>query len=81
MYAREKMSYSRGLGKKFLPKLNHPYPPSPRKSNGQPHRGGGRSGLDTLVSDCDPSKTWVARVPHVVVFKTKVWNSRLKILR
>ena len=28
----------RGLGKKFLPKLYHLYPPPPRKSNGQPHR-------------------------------------------
>ena len=33
------MPGKRGLGKTFLPKPNHPYPPPPQKSNGQPHRG------------------------------------------
>ena len=32
-----KIFISRGLGKKFLPKPNHPYPP--QKSNGQPLKG------------------------------------------
>ena len=27
---------TRGLGKKFLHKPNHPYPPAPQKSNGRP---------------------------------------------
>ena len=49
LYAWEKISSSRGLGKTFLPKLNHPYAPSQEKSNGQPHRGLGRSGFGTLV--------------------------------
>ena len=38
----EKILNSRGLGKTFLLKLNHPYPPPPQKENGQPHRGWGK---------------------------------------
>ena len=52
---------STDMGKKFLPKLNRPYPPPPQKSHGQPH-----------TSKCHPSTKWLARVHHVVVFKTKV---------
>ena len=37
---------------------------------------GGRGGFDTLLN---PSKKWLARVHHVVVFKTKFCISRLKI--
>ena len=33
LYVRKKF-LTRGLGKKFLPKLNHPYPPPSQKSNG-----------------------------------------------
>ena len=54
LYVREKISNSRGLGKKFLPKLNHPYPPPPQKSNGQAHIGGGEEAGEfyTLVDVC-----------------------------
>ena len=58
LYAWEKVSNSRGLGKIFLPKLNHPYPPPPEKSNGQPHRGWERSRLCTLV---DVIMWWFSR--------------------
>ena len=54
----KKISHSRGLGKTFLPKLNHPYAPLPEKSNGQPHRGWGRSGFGTLV---DVIMWWFSR--------------------
>ena len=40
LYVREKISNSRGLGKKFLPKLNHSYP-LPHKSQMGNHIGGG----------------------------------------
>ena len=40
---RENISNSRDLGRKFLPKQNHPYP------NGQPHRRWGRGGLDRAL--------------------------------
>ena len=42
LYVREKILNSRGLGKTFLLKLNHPYSPPPQKGNGQPHRGWGK---------------------------------------
>ena len=58
LYAWEKVSNSRGLGKIFLPKLNHPYPTPPEKSNGQPHRGWERSRLCTLV---DVIMWWFSR--------------------
>ena len=41
LYVREKISNSRDFGKKFLPKLNHPYPHPPQKLHGQLHRGWG----------------------------------------
>ena len=51
---------SRGLGKTFLPKLNHPYPPPPEKSDGQPRRGWGRSGFGTLVDVICRQNGWRA---------------------
>ena len=50
---REKISNSRGLGKKFSHKLNQPYPP-PHKSQMVSHiGGGGRSGFDTIKKMTD----------------------------
>ena len=60
LYAWEKISNSRGLGKTFLQKLNHPYPPPPEKSNGQPHRGWGSSGFGTLVDVIRQQNGWRA---------------------
>ena len=59
------------FGKKFLPKLNHPYPPPPQTSHCQPHRMWGKRRIWHL-SKCHPSTKWLARVHHVVVFKTNV---------
>ena len=59
----KKNSNPRGLGKKFLPKINHPYP-LPHKSQMGNHIGGG--------DRCHPSTKWLARVHHVVAFKCKV---------
>ena len=61
LYVRETISNSRGLEKKFLPKLNHPYPPTPKKSNGQPHRVWGRSGFGTLAQMSSVNKMVGAR--------------------
>ena len=56
LYVREKISNSRGLGKKFLPKLNHSYapPPHPHKSQMGNHIGAGEEAgeFDTLVNVC-----------------------------
>ena len=48
----EKISNSRGLGKKYLPKLNNPYPPPPQKKSQMVNHleGGGKNGFDTLVN-------------------------------
>ena len=50
LYVREKISNFRGLGKKFLPKLDHPYP-LPHKSQMGDHIEGGKEAgeFDTLV--------------------------------
>ena len=56
-----------GLGKKFLPKLNHPHPSPPLKSNGQPHRGWRRSRRIWHLSRCHPLTKWLARVHHAGV--------------
>ena len=48
LYVREKTPDIRE--KKFVPKLNHPYPTHPRKSHGQPDGGGGRGGLTPLIA-------------------------------
>ena len=58
---------STDTGKTFLHKLNRPYPPPPQKSHGQPH-----------TSKCHPSTKWLARVHHVVVFKTKVLHFKIE---
>ena len=68
----KKNSNSRGLGKTILAQNKPPTPPPPQKSNGQPHRGWGRSRRILHLSRCHPSTKWLARVNHVVAFKTKV---------
>ena len=73
----KKISNSRGLGKKFSPKLKHPYSPPPQKLNGQPRRGWGKNGFDTLVNVIHQKK-WLVHVHHVVVFKTKVLHFKIE---
>ena len=58
------------FGKKFLPKLNHQYPPPPQKSDGQPHGGWGRNGYDTLVDVIRQQNGWRTFIMW--------WFSRLK---
>ena len=77
LYVGEKISNSRGLGKKYLPKLNNPYPPPPQKSNGQPLRRWGKKRIWHL-SKCHPSTKWLTSVHHVVVFKTKVLHFKIE---
>ena len=62
------------FGKKLLPQ-NHPYPPPPQTSNGHVNHlgGGGWNGFDNSVNVIHQLK-WLARVHHVVVFKTKDWK-------
>ena len=64
-------------GKKFLPKLNHSYPPPPQKSHGQPHREWGKRRI-WYLSKRHPSTKWLARVHHVVVFKAKVMYFKIE---
>ena len=65
-------------GKKFLPKLNHPYPlPTNVQWSCQPFRGCGKKQIWHL-SKCHPSTKWLAHVHHVVVFKTKVLHFKIE---
>ena len=73
----EKISNSRGLGKKYLPKLDHPYPLSPKSQMVNHLEGGERNGFDTLRK-CHPSTKWLTHVHHVVVFKTKVFHFKIE---
>ena len=54
-----KISNSRGLGKEFLPKLNHPYPSSHKSQMGN-HIGGGKEagGFDILVDVICQQNGW-----------------------
>ena len=72
-YVRERISNSRGLGKTFSPKLNHPYLSLLYKSQMVSHIGGGEE-----ADLCHPSTKWLARVHHVVVFKTKVLHFKIE---
>ena len=64
--------------KKFSPKLNHPYH-LPHKSQMGNHIGGGEEAgeFDTLA-DVISKQKWLARVHHVVVFKTKVLHFKIE---
>ena len=65
-------------GKKFLPKLNHPYPlPTNVQWSCQPFRGCGKKQIWHL-SKCHPSTKWLAHVHHVVVYKTKVLHFKIE---
>ena len=66
----------RGLGKTFLPKLNHPYAPPSERSNGQPHRGWGRSRFCTLVDDI---MWWFSR-PKFCILSLKIprWKTQME---
>ena len=65
-------------GKKFLPKLNHPYPlPTNVQWSCQPFRLCGKKQIWHL-SKCHPSTKWLAHVHHVVVFKTKVLHFKIE---
>ena len=65
-------------GKKFLPKLNHPYPlPTNVQWSCQPFRGCGKKQIWHL-GKCHPSTKWLAHVHHLVVFKTKVLHFKIE---
>ena len=72
-YVRERISNSRGLGKTFSPKLNHPYLSLLYKSQMVSHIGGGEE-----ADLCHPSTKWLPRVHHVVVFKTNVLHFKIE---
>ena len=72
-YVRERISNSRGLGKTFSPKLNHPYLSLLYKSRMVSHIGG-----EEEADLCHPSTKWLARVHHVVVFKTNVLHFKIE---
>ena len=71
------------FGKKYFPKLNqenHPLPshsPTNVQWSCQPFRGWGRKRMWHL-SKCHPPTKWLARVYHVVVFKTKVLHFKIE---
>ena len=67
LYVREKNFQLQRFGKKILARTKSPIPPPPQKSDGQPHRGWGRSPWIWHLSRC-----------HVVVFKTKVLHFKIE---
>ena len=76
--AEKKILHRYMSGKKFLPKLNHPYPlPTNVQWSCQPFRGCGKKQIWHL-SKCHPSTKWLAHVHHVVVFKTKVLHFKIE---
>ena len=63
--------------KKFLPKLNCPYPPPQQKSHGQTDREWGKRRI-WHVSKCHPSTKWLVCIHHVAVFKTRVLSFKIE---
>ena len=76
IYIRKKVSNFRGLEKKIVTQVNHPYPSPQQKWNGQPHTGWGRREFDTLVDVIRQQNGW--RVYYGVVFKTKVLHFKIE---
>ena len=75
LYVGENISNSREVWEKILPQtksVKSPLPHSPTNVQWscQPFRGWGKKRIWHL-SKCHPSTKWLARVHHVVVFKTK----------
>ena len=64
--------------KKILAQNEPPIPPPPQKSNGQPHREWRRSRRIWHLGRCHPSTKWLARVYHVVAFKSKVLHFNIE---
>ena len=69
LYVREKNFNSRGLGKKIVAKLNHPYPFPLQKSNGEPHKG-------TDIHQQNGWRTFIMGWSKVLHFKME--NTRIK---
>ena len=74
----EKNLNSKGLAKKLLPQLSHPYPPPPQTSDGHVNHleVGGKNGFDTLVNVIHHGALimwWFSRLKFCI--------SRLKIRR
>ena len=72
---------SRGLGK-IITSTKSPIPPSPTKVQWscQPFTGWGKKRIWHL-SKCHPETKWLARVQHVVVFKSKVLHFKIENTR
>ena len=83
LYVREQISYSREVWEKILPiqtksvKSPTPHSPTNVQWSCQPFRGWGKKRIWHL-SKCHPSTKWLARVHHVVVFKTKVLHFKIE---
>ena len=83
LYVREQISYSREVWEKILPiqtksvKSPTPHSPTNVQWSCQPFRGWGKKRIWHL-SECHPSTKWLARVHHVVVFKTKVLHFKIE---
>ena len=82
LYVREQISYSREVWEKILPiqtksvKSPTPHSPTNVQWSCQPFRGWGKKRIWNC-SKCHPSTKWLARVHHVVVFKTKVLHFKI----
>ena len=83
LYVREQISYSREVWEKILPiqtksvKSPTPHSPTNVQWSCQPFRGWGKKRI-WHCSKCHPSTKWLARVHHVVVFKTKVLHFKIE---
>ena len=71
------------MGKKFLPKLNHPYPAT--KVKWSTLRGWGRNGFNTLVNDIHQQNGWRAfiktKVLHFNIENTPIKDTNGKFKR
>ena len=75
-----KISNCKGFGEKFFPKSVKspiPYSPTNVQWSCQPFWGWGKKRIWNL-SKCHPSTKWLARVHHVVGFKTKVLHFKIE---
>ena len=82
LYVGEKISKSREVWEKILPQTESVKSPISHsrtnvQSSCQPFRGWGRKRMWHL-SKCHPPTKWLARVYHVVVFKTKVLHFKIE---
>ena len=77
LYVRGRISNSRSLEKKFLPKLNHPYP-LPTKVIWATTQGVGRKPANLTLQQMSSVNKMAGGVHHVVAFKTKVLHFKIE---